>query len=227
MGLRLGPCPKREVAADVLISRFGEQLHELPRGSTIGTSSPRRQAQIAYRFKKRSYRLVPLRGNVETRLKKLAEAHYDAIVLAHAGLKRLGLEKEITQILPEDVLLPAPGQGCLGLELRDNDEATLAVISTIKDAESDITARAERAFLSAIGGDCLMPLAAQAAVSGTEIKMRALLIHPSGEKAVESIQVGEIHQPEYVGARLAERLLFEGGSDLLTEIENLSLRETQ
>lgn len=219
-GLCLGPYPKREVSADALISRFGEQLHELPRGSTIGTSSPRRQAQIAYRFKKRGYRLVPLRGNVETRLKKLTEGHYDAIVLAQAGLKRLGLDGEITQILPDDVLLPAPGQGCLGLELREDDEKTLKIITTIKDSSSDITARAERAFLAAIGGDCMVPLAAQATIVGAEIKMRALLVHPSGAKAVESLQTGEIHQPEYVGARLAERLLMEGGAELLRQIEH-------
>lgn len=152
-------------------------------------------------------------------MRKVHEGHYDAIVLAHAGLTRIGLAGEITQVLTEEEMLPAPGQGCLGLELRESDETLLKFLETIKDASSDAAARAERAFLSGLGGDCLIPVGALATVQGGELHMRALLAHPSGETMVESREQGPVEQPEYVGSLLAERLLFEGGSELLAEID--------
>jgi hydroxymethylbilane synthase len=216
-GLILGPCPRREEPWDAFVSRFGEHLAELPRGSTIGTSSPRRAAQIRNRFKKRSFHIEPIRGNVETRLKKVHEGQFDGIVIAAAGLKRIGLESEATQILGEEEMLPAPGQGCLGLEVRESDEKTRALLEAIKHDASDRAARAERAFLLGVGGDCLVPLAALAVVAEKEIRMRAMVLDASGEQAVESREAGPIEQPEYVGALLAERLLHDGGGELLTQ----------
>ncbi len=213
-GLMLGPCPGREDNRDAIVSRFGEQLHELPRGSTIGTSSPRRQAQILHKYKKK-YRISEMRGNVDTRLRKVQNGDVDCIVIAAAGIKRLGLESEITQILEHDEMLPAPCQGCLGLELRENDAATLKLLEAIRHAESDLTARAERAFLRGVGGDCLVPLGSSAKISGKIIEMEALLLTPTGEKAVRVKEKGPVETPEYVGACLAERLLYEGGSELL------------
>lgn len=214
-GLVMGPTPLREDPRDVLISRFGEYLHELPRRSTIGTSSPRRQAQIQNKYKKRGYNLEPIRGNVDTRLKKLFEGKVDAIVLAYAGLKRLGLEKEVTQILEFDDMLPAACQGLLGLELRTGDAATLALIETVKDGPSDTIARAERAFLQGLGGNCNIPVGVGSTFDGENLKMKALLFDPKGEKRVEAVQDGPSIHPEYVGAQLAERMLYNGGSELM------------
>jgi hydroxymethylbilane synthase len=219
-GLRLGATPKREDQRDAVISRFGEQLNELPRGSTIGTSSPRRQAQIRYRYPKKQYRLEPLRGNVETRIKKLQDGEYDSIVLALAGVRRLGLENEIHQIMELDELMPAPGQGALGLEHRIEDEATKELIESIRHDESDIRSRAERAFLQALGGNCLIPLGAYAVVTNDEIRMVGQLLDMKGERSIRVEERGSAHEPELVGAKLAGRLLFEGGSEIMMELES-------
>lgn len=215
-GLVLGPTPRREDSRDVLISRFGEFLHELPRHSIIGTGSPRRQAQIQNKFKKRGYNLEPIRGNVDTRLKKLQEGKVDAIVLALAGLRRLGLEKEATQILEFEDMLPAACQGCLGLEIRSGDTQTLGLIEKIKDGPSDVAARAERAFLQGLGGNCNVPVGVGTVLEAGQLRMRALLFGPHGDKKVEAVQNGSADQAEYVGAQLAERLLYNGGSELLS-----------
>ena len=214
-GLRLGPPPAREDSRDAVVSRFGELLRELPRGSTIGTSSPRRSAQIQNRYRKRDYRIAPLRGNVDTRLRKVKEGEYDAIVVAAAGLKRLGFEGEITDILEPDEMLPAPCQGCLGLELREDDGAVLALLETIRNADADATSRAERAFLQALGGDCLVPVGAHAALEAGRLKMTAALLDADGERSVTSTVAGDAEAPEFVGAQLAEQLLHDGASDIL------------
>lgn len=215
-GLRLGPTPERQDPRDAMISRFGEQLHELPRHSTIGTSSPRRQAQIRHKYRKRGYNIETIRGNVDTRLKKLQEGKYDAIVLALAGLRRLGLENEVTQILEPEELLPAACQGCLGLELRSDDDATLKLIEKIKHSMSDLAARAERAFLQGLGGNCNVPVGVMTTTSEDKLKMKATLLDMQGEKAVSSEQDGPIHEPELVGGQLAERILYDGGSELMS-----------
>jgi hydroxymethylbilane synthase len=214
-GLRLGPCPQREDIRDVVISRFGEQLNELPKGSTIGTSSPRREAQVRRAHWKRGYRLEPIRGNVDTRLKKVRDGQYDAIILAAAGLKRLGLAGEITEYLAPERMMPAPCQGCLGLELRDDRPELLQLLESIKHEESDITARAERAFLQALGGDCTVPVAAHSNVVGRTLVMKALLLDSTGEKIATAAEDGDAATPEFVGARLAGRLLHDGGSDIM------------
>lgn len=214
-GLRLGPCPQREDARDVLVSRFGELLRELPKGSTIGTGSPRRIAQIRRLYWKRGYRIEPIRGNVDTRLQKVRDGKFDAVLLAAAGLKRLGLEGEITEYLAPDDLMPAPCQGCLGLELREDRADLLAILESIKHPESDVTARAERAFLQALGGDCNVPVAAFSSVVGKTLVMKALLLDVTGEKAVAAAEDGLASEPELVGAKLAGRVLYEGGSALL------------
>ncbi len=222
-GLILGPAPLREDPREAVVSRFGEQLHELPRGSIIGTSSPRRVAQIKKRHKKRHYHIEPLRGNVETRIKKVRDEKYDAIVIALAGLKRLGLEGEATQILELDEMMPAPCQGILGLELRESDQWILDVLETIKDKASDVTARGERAFLQAVGGDCLAPLAARTEIIGEEIYMEALLLDLDGSTTVQVKEVGPVEHCELVGAKLAGRLLYEGGAELFAKIDKKAI----
>lgn len=221
-GLRLGPCPQREDPRDAFISRFGEQLHELPRRSIIGTSSPRRQAQILHKYRKRAYKLEMVRGNVDTRLKKLHEGQFDAIVLAAAGLKRLGMENEIIQYLEIDELMPAPCQGCLGLELRESDVSTWELLHTIRDENSDVVARAERAFLQGLGGNCNVPVGCSTVMDQGNLKMKALLLTPQGDQAVGASQEGSQMNPELVGGQLAERLLYNGGSEIMMSSHKVS-----
>jgi len=218
-GLQLGPFPRREDPRDALLSRFGEHLHELPRGSIIGTSSPRRRAQI-YNCYKKKYAVEPIRGNVDTRLKKLENGDYAAIVVAAAGLKRLGLESSITQTLEFDEMLPAPGQGCLGLELRADDERILNLVEKIKHEPSDFTARAERSFLQAVGGDCFTPVACSAIMVGEELHMEALILDPDGTTAYRVQEQGPATEAELVGAKLGGRLLYEGGSEILIKLDS-------
>jgi hydroxymethylbilane synthase len=209
-GLKLGPVPKREDPREAWVSRFGELLHELPKGSTIGTSSPRRKAQLLSKYQKRSFKIEDIRGNVDTRIKKLQDGHFDAILLAVAGLTRLGLQSEITQILEPNEIMPAPLQGCLGLEVRSEDTTTLNLLEKIKDETSDIMARAERSFLQALGGDCLIPIASWTVLENKEIKMEALLLNPDGSKQFQVKETGPIDSPELVGAKLAGLLLDQG-----------------
>jgi hydroxymethylbilane synthase len=214
-GLRIGPAPRREDNRDAFLSRFGEQIHELPRHSVIGTSSPRRRAQILYRFKKRNYRVEPMRGNVDTRLQKLRDGQFDAIVLAVAGLKRLGLDSDVTQILEPEVMMPAPCQGCLGLELREDDSAIFSLLEKIKDEPSDTVARADRAFLQGLGGNCLVPVGSLVRMEGEGLRMEAVILDIEGTKEIRVQHDGPTTQPELVGGQLAERLLAEGGSEIL------------
>lgn len=214
-GLILGSHPKRENPRDVLISRVGKLIHELPKGSKVGTGSPRRRAQIQYRYHEHQYKFEPVRGNVETRIEKLKKGQVDALVLALAGLKRLGLEDEITQILEPEIMLPAACQGAIGLEIRREDDELIKILETIKDPESDCCIRAERAFLKGIGGDCTIPLGALAHVSKREIKMKAVLLNEEGSQLVKAEESGALDRPEYVGSLLAERILHDGGSDII------------
>lgn len=214
-GLVLGSFPEREDVRDAFVSRFGEQLNELPKKSTIGTSSPRRKAQVLFRHKKRGYNVVPFRGNVETRLKKIQAGEVDAALLAVAGLKRIGLGDEISQILEPEEILPAPGQGCLGLEHRESDAVIRDLLMAIRHPQSEMTAKAERAFLQALGGDCNLPVGAYAKIAGDKVIMKAVALDVEGTTCVEATHEGPISMPDYVGMQLAERLLINGGSELL------------
>lgn len=214
-GLMLGAFPEREDARDAVISRFGETLGELPRHSTVGSSSPRRQAQVAYLFKKREYNIQPLRGNIDTRIKKLHEGLYDSIILAAAGLKRLGLEVEITHLLEPTVFLPAATQGCLGLELRQDNDSLRELIETIKDPIAMITASAERSFLQGLGGNCFVPVGVYSQIVGEDLHMTAVLLDKAGTQSIRVEQKGPKAEPLLVGFQLAERLLYEGGSELM------------
>jgi hydroxymethylbilane synthase len=217
-GLCLGAFPKREDNRDAVVSRQSIGLNDLPSGSVIGTGSPRRRAQIGYRFKDKNFQFKSITGNVETRLKKLDDGQYDVIILAYAGLKRLHLNHRAAQILETEEMLPAPGQGCLGLEIRAGDRETAKMLERIKDEPSDLTARAERAFLLRLEGDCFIPLGASAKLGGENIHMQAILLSPDGGIAVETKTTGTKSDPEAVGVRLAEQLLVEGGAEILREL---------
>lgn len=213
-GLVLGAITERESPFDVLISREGKTLEELPEGSIVGTSSLRRQVQI--KRKRPDLRVEVLRGNVDTRLRKLEEGMYDAIVLAHAGIRRMGLEDRITQIL--DDFIPAVGQGSLAIEVREDDRAVLDAISFLDHRESRLRAECERAFLRELQGGCQVPIGAFAWVEGERLKLRAFISDLEGRHFLEGMEEGEISQAEQIGIRFARRLLEEGGREILRQV---------
>jgi hydroxymethylbilane synthase len=182
-GLMLAACLKREDPRDVFVSLKAGSLAELPNAATLGTTSPRRQA-IAKRMRP-DLRVVPMRGNVETRLRKLADGECDATILALAGLKRLGLEGHATKIMQVREFLPAAGQGAIGIEVRENDTRTRDILARIDHADTSIALACERAFLAVLDGSCKTPIGAYAHMSGDTIHFRGLLAHPDGEPSCE------------------------------------------
>jgi hydroxymethylbilane synthase len=187
-GLTLAACLEREDPRDVFISRKVNSLAELPKGATLGTASLRRQA-IAKRLRP-DLRVVPLRGNVETRLRKLEDGQVDATILALAGLKRLGLEKHATRIMDAQEFLPAAGQGAIGIETRDNDTRARDVLARIDHADTSTALACERAFLAELDGSCKTPIAGHATLSGGVLHFRGLIAKPDGSAAHETSVAG-------------------------------------
>ena len=213
-GLSLGAITEREFPFDVLISRRGERLEELPKKAVIGTSSLRRQVQI--KKKRPDLQIEILRGNVDTRIRKLEEGKYDAIVLAYAGVKRMGLEDKITQILED--FIPAVGQGSLAIEIREKDERIKECISFLDHRESRIRAEAERSFLRKLEGGCQVPIGAYAWIEEGKLKIKAFISDLSGEKFIEGYEEGKVEEAQEIGKKLADRLLEEGGKEILESI---------
>jgi hydroxymethylbilane synthase len=220
-GLMVGCIPVRAEVRDALISapaRGGSQirpytLETLPPGAVVGTSSLRRAAQVL--SARPDVTTASLRGNVDTRLRKALEGHYDAIILAGAGLIRLGLESHVTQWLPLDVMLPAPGQGALAVQCRADDEETLSLLSSLEDAPTRTSVTAERQFLLDLGGGCAVPVAAYAAVGGkhSTISLTGLVAYPDGKKVIKVSSRG--NDPFELGKRLAQETLKQGATDIL------------
>lgn len=215
-GLTLGAITAREEGADVLVAREARSLEDLPPGARVGTSSLRRQAQLLHR--RPDLCMVPLRGNVDTRLRKLTEGALDAIVVAAAGLKRLGIKPAGAIPLPLEVSLPAPGQGALGLEIREADRATAAVVAVLEDGASRIAVTAERAFLRRLGGSCNVPIAAYGTVRGDLLTLTGLVASPDGKALVRDTLPGAAREAESLGTALAERLLAQGADRILREL---------
>jgi len=201
----------REDPRDALVSEKYSSLPDMPAGSVVGTSSLRRSAQILERYPRLSVRL--LRGNVETRLAKLDRGEYDAVVLAVAGLVRLGLASRIRERLPVEASVPAPGQGALGIECLAARADVAQRLAPLADAESAACVRAERAVSRALGGNCSLPLAAHAVMEGGQIRLRALVASADGRRVVRA----EAHDtdPDRAGARVAEALIAQGAEALL------------
>jgi len=187
-GLLLAACLEREDARDVFISRKAGSLAELPQGAALGTSSLRRQA-IARR-KRGDLRVLPLRGNVETRLRKLDAGEVDGTILALAGMKRLGLTQHATKIMSVEEFLPAVGQGAIGIEARANDTRTRELLARIDHADTSTALTCERAFLAELDGSCKTPIGGHAVISGETIHFRGLLAHPEGEPSCEHCMSG-------------------------------------
>jgi hydroxymethylbilane synthase len=216
-GLTLSAITEREEPYDVLISRNGKKLEELPSGAVVGTSSLRRQVQIKRR--RRDLKVEILRGNVDTRLRKLKEGLYDAIVLAYAGVKRMGLSGEISQVLED--FIPAVGQGSLAIETRAEDERVINFVKVLNHEESWLRAVCERAFLRELQGGCQVPIGAYAWIEGDRIKIKGFISDLEGERFLEGYEEGSLQEAEEVGKRLAQRLLREGGEEILKEIYGL------
>ena len=208
-GLMLGACLEREDPRDVFVSRKAKSLAELPHGASLGTTSPRRQA-IAMRAR-RDLRLKPLRGNVETRLRKLDSGDVDATILALAGLKRLGLAEQATRIMSVEEFLPAAGQGAIGIEARADDSRARELLARIDHADTSIAVSCERAFLAALDGSCTTPIAGHAEISGETFFFRGLIARPDGSAAHDISGNGHRRDAAKIGADCGRELKHRAG----------------
>jgi hydroxymethylbilane synthase len=208
--------PMREDPRDALISRDGRGFADLKAGAKIGTSSLRRQAQLLAR--RPDLQIVMLRGNLDTRLRKLREGLFDAIVLAAAGLNRLRWAEHVTEYLPPDISLPAIGQGALAIEGRRDDAQVRTLVGKLAHAPTWATVRAERALLHRLEGGCQVPIAGHAVLEGDQLRLDGLVASIDGARVVRDHVRGPAADPELLGVRLAERLLEQGGDVILKEI---------
>jgi hydroxymethylbilane synthase len=216
-GIVIAAVPRREDPRDALVARDGLMLGQLPAGSRIGTGSPRRAAQL--RALGLGFEIVPMRGNVDTRLRRVGEGAVDAVVLALAGLRRLGRDAEVTEILDPIQVLPAPGQGALAVECRASDEGALAALRVIDDADTRAAVTAERAVLAELEAGCTAPVAALAEIAegddGPEVFLRGSVTAPDGSRAVRLSSTGPVTDAEGVGRRLAAELIAEGADKMM------------
>jgi hydroxymethylbilane synthase len=220
-GLTIAAIGKREDVRDALLSGGGATLALLPQGARVGTSSLRRQSQLLYA--RRDLRLLELRGNVDTRIEKLKRGDYDAIVLAKAGLDRLGLSGNISQVLPHDVSLPAAGQGAIGIEARTGDAATLHVLKALEHAETRSAVTAERSALAGLGGGCQVPIGAWGRVGNGKLVLDVVVLSPDGAHRMWEKDSGPPEEAEEVGRRVAQKLR-DGGATALLERESRGTR---
>ena len=207
-GLSLSAVPKRESYRDAFVSLIAKKIEDLPPGSRIGTGSLRRKTQILYHFGDR-YRVEDIRGNVETRLRKLKQGDYDALILAEAGLIRLGLGDSIRSFLDPPFFLPAIGQGALGWEIRTEDRQTAELLHSLTDAPTFAAVLAERAMLRELRGGCSAPIAALGTVKDSMLTLHGRVLSPDGKQMSESIQSAPLSDdPEHLGIAVAHRLPF-------------------
>lgn len=215
---RIVAITEREDVRDAFVSNNYNSFEDLPEGAKIGTSSLRRQAQILKKFPKLN--ILPLRGNLDTRLRKLDEGEYDAIILASAGLKRLGLADRIRSYIDPSIIIPSPGQGALGIEILRNREDLVEELGTLTHIESTVCVMAERAFSRRLGGSCRLPVAAYAQVAPREtFNMNVMLSMPDGSKMITAKCNGPWRKLDDLGTQTAEAMLKRGGKKI---IENLT-----
>lgn len=222
-GLCIGAIPERENPLDVLISRDGRPFEELPEGAVIGSSSLRRGAQLKHL--RPDITIRPLRGNLDTRIRKLKTDALDAIVLAAAGVRRLGLEAGITEYLSERIMLPAIGQGALSIEIREDDKATRQLVSVLDHRQTRLAVDAERAFLGRLEGGCQVPIAGHAKAEGGRLEFTGLVAEVDGSVVLREKITGPVDQNKDLGLQLAERLLEKGGRQILEKILGRSVRD--
>ncbi len=212
-GLCLAAVPERGPVGDVLICREHAGLDDLPEGAAVGSGSLRRRAQLLH--VRPDLRMKDIRGNVDTRLRKLDQGDYQAVVVAEAGVRRLGLHERITQALPVSTVLPAVGQGALGLEARSRDGDALELIGRLNHPPTHAAALAERAMLAALEGGCLAPIAAWARPEDAALVLTGRVLSPDGTQKVESTLAGQMDDPARLGRRVAERLVAQGADVLI------------
>jgi len=215
-GLKLGAVPPREDWRDAFISSRYDSLGEIPAGGRVGTGSLRRRVQILHL--RPDLEVVPLRGNVDTRLKKMESLNLDALILAAAGLARLGLSHLARRFLAETEMLPAVAQGALGLEVRDRDHRLGEFIAFLDDPPSRAAVTAERGFLARLEGGCVVPVAALGRMEGSSLTLKALISDLQGERLLKDTLAGPLEEAESLGRLLAERLLDRGGREILAHI---------
>jgi hydroxymethylbilane synthase len=203
----------REDVRDVLVSRNNIKMEFLPKGAKIGTGSQRRGAQIKAMLP--DVNIVPLRGNIDTRLKKIETENLTGVILAAAGMKRMGLTEKITQFLPMETMLPAVGQGALGLQIRKSDIDLAKVCAGLNDASTATEVAAERSFLRALGGGCRLPIAALGKLDGQMLTLEGMLAAPNGSTMIREKIGGAKEDAEEMGKKLAEIILEKGGRKLL------------
>ena len=214
--LHLSAITKREDPRDVLISRKALPLKDLAHGAKVGTSSLRRQAQLLH-FRS-DFEIVPLRGNLNTRLQKLDSLNLDGIILALAGVRRLGLEARVTEIVPMEISLPAIGQGALGIETRMNDEAVEEKVRFLDDPASSVAIRAERAFLRRLQGGCQVPIGCFGQKISSNLRIEGLVGTIDGKQLIRHHIEGPAEDAEFLGIKLADFLLKNGAEEILDEV---------
>ena len=212
-GLRIAAVLEREEPRDAFVSRTGSGLEQLPSGSTVGTSSLRRRSQLLRC--RGDLQCLEIRGNVDTRLRKLEEGRYDAVVVAACGLIRLGLEERITELLGFEQMLPEPGQGALAIETRADDEEMTKLAAALDDPFSRACVEAERSFLRALGGGCRVPIAAYASCDKATLRLEGTVVSVDGRQSLRDALAGAMTEPIALGDRLAQRFLDCGARDLL------------
>jgi len=215
-GFVLAAIGEREDPHDAFVSNNFEKLSELPAGSVVGTSSLRRESQLRARFP--HLKIEPLRGNVQTRLRKLDEGQYAAIILAAAGLKRLGLGNRIRTLISSEESLPAVGQGALGIECRSDRSDVIELLQPLHHPETAACVMAERALSRVLGGSCQVPLGGFAEVKNGKLRMRGFVASQDGKRMMQSELTGDIEQPEALGNRIAQELRAQGADEILAAL---------
>ncbi len=216
-GLTIGAIPKRELSQDVLVSRIGN-LADMPQDASIGTSSLRRAAQLLWA--RPDLHIEPLRGNLDTRLGKLDAGNMDAIVLAAAGIRRLGMEHRISEYLSMDLMLPAAGQGALCIETRSNDAEIEKLVGPLDDADTRAVVLGERVFLHRLGGSCQVPIAAHGQIKDGLYTLRGLVAEPDGTRVLRSELSGPVADSRAIGKNLAETLMSQGALDIIAKLQD-------
>jgi hydroxymethylbilane synthase len=214
--LEIAVIPEREDPRDVLISRGGETLEEMPRGARIGTGSLRRGVQLRHRMP--WLEIVPLRGNLNTRIRKLETEGLDGVIVAAAGIRRMGWVEQVSEFLPVEFMLPAVGQGALGIETRRGDVRCRDAVAFLNDPVTSCEVGAERAFLKGLGGGCQLPIAGFAKKNGGEVVLEGLVGSVDGQVVVRQRVTGPAEAFAEIGAGLAKRILADGGRALLDEV---------
>lgn len=217
-GLGVAAVPERESPHDALVSKNGASLQQLPPGARMGTSSLRRQSQLL--ALRPDLKVVPMRGNVDTRLRKLERGDCEALVLAGAGLKRLGFASHITSWFGESEICPAVGQGALAIETSIANSAVNKAVALLDHASTHQAVRAERAMLEALGGGCQLPIAAYAKHDSGHLHLRGVVADPDGKRLLRASATGQPEKPENLGQQVAEDLLRQGASELLGSVSN-------